>query len=121
MSDNTQTPPKGFIISNDLYDKAKWFVMIVLPAFSTLYFTLGTIWGWPNVVQVVGSIAAFSTFIGIVVGISTKSYNVSDRRFDGYIDISENEDGATVFMLNLNADPELLEHYDSVSFKVNRD
>ncbi len=118
MSD-TAVPTKGFIFSDALYQKAKWGVAIVLPAISTLYFTLGTIWGWPNIEQVVGSIAALTTFFGVLLGVSTRSYNASDARFDGSMDININDEGTKVFSLNLNDAPEALENMSSILFKVN--
>lgn len=62
-------------MSNKVYDILKWIVQIGLPAASTLYFTLASIWGFPNTEYVVGSIAAVETFLGVVLGISTVQYN----------------------------------------------
>ena len=118
---NDPVPNKGFILSGSLYSKAKWAVAIVLPAISTLYFTLGSVWEWPNVEKVIGSIAAVTTFLGVVLGISTKSYNGSDAKYDGALEVGVNEDGVKVFSLNLNEDPEVLETMSSVMFKVDKE
>ena len=61
-------------ISNKTYDILKWLCLIFLPASSTLYWTLSNIWGWPYAEQVTGTIAAVTTFIGVIIGISTKTY-----------------------------------------------
>lgn len=61
--------------SNETYDKLKWLCTILLPAAATLYFTLSQIWGFPYGEQVVGTLAAISTFIGVCIGISTVNYN----------------------------------------------
>lgn len=61
-------------ISNKTYDILKWLCLIFLPAASTLYWTLSNIWGWPYAEQVTGTIAAVTTFIGVIIGISTKTY-----------------------------------------------
>lgn len=61
-------------ISNKTYDILKWLCLIFLPAASTLYWTLSSIWGWPYAEQVTGTIAAVTTFIGVIIGISTKTY-----------------------------------------------
>ncbi len=60
--------------SNKLYDILKWICTIVLPALGTLYFALSSIWGFPYAEQIVGTIAAVTTFIGVLIGISTASY-----------------------------------------------
>ena len=62
-------------MSNKLYDALKFIAQIVLPALGTLYFALAGIWGWPFGEQVVGTITAVDTFLGIVRGISTAQYN----------------------------------------------
>lgn len=61
-------------MSNQLYDILKFIAQVVLPALGTLYFALSKIWGLPYGVEIVGTIAAMDTFLGAVLGISTKSY-----------------------------------------------
>ena len=62
-------------ISNKTYDILKWVAMYFLPALGTLYFALAGIWGLPYGEQVVGSITAIDTFLGVLLGISTAQYN----------------------------------------------
>ena len=62
-------------MSNKVYNTLKWVVMIVLPAISTLYFALSGIWGFPYAEEVVGTIAAITTFLGAILGISNVQYN----------------------------------------------
>ena len=62
-------------MSNKLYDILKWIAMIALPAIGTLYFALAGIWNFPYAEQVVGTITAVDTFIGVLLGISSASYN----------------------------------------------
>lgn len=64
-------------LNNKVYDILKWIVMIVLPALSALYVGLGSIWGWPYIEQVAGSISCVTVFLGALLGISTASYNKS--------------------------------------------
>lgn len=66
---------KNFKMSNDTYDFLKWVAQILLPGLATLYFTLSGIWGLPCGEQVVGTITAIDTFLGIILGISTTQYN----------------------------------------------
>lgn len=57
------------------YKIAKWIAMYLLPAAGTLYFALARIWGFPYGEEVVGTITAVDTFLGVVLGISTAQYN----------------------------------------------
>ena len=62
-------------LPNKLYDILKWIATIVLPALSTLCFTIGGIWGWSITEQLIGSIAAVDMFLGVILGISSVQYN----------------------------------------------
>ena len=62
-------------MSNKLYDILKWIALYLLPALGTLYFTLSGIWGFPYGEQIVGTITALDTFLGVILGISKASYN----------------------------------------------
>ena len=62
-------------MSNKVYDILKWIAQFLLPAIGTLYFALAGIWGFPYGEQVVGTITAIDTFLGVVLGISTARYN----------------------------------------------
>ena len=62
-------------LSNNVYNILKWVCLIVLPAVAVLYATLGNTWGFPYVDQIVITINAIATFIGVVIGVSTMNYN----------------------------------------------
>lgn len=62
-------------MSNKLYDALKWIALILLPAVGTLYFALAGIWGFPYAEQVVGTVTAVDTFLGVILGISSSQYN----------------------------------------------
>lgn len=62
-------------MSNKVYDILKWIAMVVLPAVGTLYFALAGIWGFPYGEEIVGTITAVDTFLGVILGISTSQYN----------------------------------------------
>lgn len=62
-------------MSNKTYDILKYITQIVIPALGTLYFALAGIWGFPYGEQIVGTLAAVDTFMGVVLGISSKQYN----------------------------------------------
>ena len=62
-------------MSNKTYDVLKWIAQILLPALGTLYFALARIWNFPYAEEIVGTIAAIDTFLGVLLGISTAQYN----------------------------------------------
>ena len=66
-------------LSNRVYDILKWIAMYLLPAAGTLYFALSGIWGLPYGEQIVGTITAIDTFIGVILGISTSQYKKAEN------------------------------------------
>lgn len=102
-------------MNNKLYDKLKFVAQIFLPALGTLYFALAGIWGFPNADEVVGTIVAVDTFLGVVLQISSTQYGNNP---DGTIDVVKKDD-KLVYSLNLNGDPEELQNQEQVRFKVN--
>nr|DAS58802.1 MAG TPA: holin [Caudoviricetes sp.] len=64
-------------LSNKTYDILKYIAQYVLPACGTLYFALAGIWNLPYGEQIVGTITAVDTFLGVLLGVSTNTYNKS--------------------------------------------
>lgn len=62
-------------ISNKTYDILKWVAQLLLPALATFVMSLGNIWGIPYSEQISLTLVALDTALGVVLGISTKSYN----------------------------------------------
>lgn len=65
-------------LSNKLYDVLKWIALYLLPALGTLYFALAGIWSFPFGEEIVGTITAVDTFLGVILGISSAQYNKVD-------------------------------------------
>lgn len=107
------------IQNNKVYDVLKYIAQIVLPALGTLYFALAQIWGLPFGEEVVGTLAALDAFLGVLLGISSSKYKKSGSKYDGAIDIFEDEETKR-FSLNLGSDPYRLEEKDEVLFRVNK-
>ena len=61
-------------LSNKTYEVLKWIALYLLPALGTLYFALAGIWGFPFGEEVVGTITAVDTFLGVILGISNAQY-----------------------------------------------
>ncbi len=72
-----------WMLDDRIYRILKYVAQIVLPAIGTLYFALAGIWGFPYGEEIVGTITAIDTFLGVLLGISTATYNkkcVSDKQ-----------------------------------------
>ena len=67
-------------MSNRTYDILKYVTQIVIPAIGTLYFALAGIWGFPYGEQILGTLTAVDTFLGVCLGISTKQYNAEAKK-----------------------------------------
>lgn len=62
-------------MDNKTYDYLKYIALIVLPAIATLYATVAGIWGLPYAEQIPATIMAIDTAMGVMLKISTDSYN----------------------------------------------
>lgn len=106
------------MFSDKTYDVIKQLVQVILPAFSALYFGLAAIWGLPAAEQVVGTIALFTTFLGVCLGISHTRYENSDDRHDGTMTVFEDPEGGKTLSLDLQRPPEEMVGKKVISFKV---
>lgn len=62
-------------MSNKVYDVLKAIALYVLPGLGTLYFALAGIWGFPYGEQIVGTVTAVDTFLGVLLKIASDKYN----------------------------------------------
>lgn len=60
--------------NDKVYNVLKWIVIIFVPAVETLITTLGLLYGFKTEI-IIGTIAAVATFVGALIGISSKTYN----------------------------------------------
>lgn len=61
-------------ISNKAYDVLKWIVTICMPALTTLWLTIASIWSIPYGEPIGATMGAITVFMGALIGISTKTY-----------------------------------------------
>ena len=71
------------MLSNKTYDILKYIVTIVLPAVTTLWLTIASIWNIPYGEPIGATMGAITVFLGALIGISSKNYNNS--KDDGLI------------------------------------
>lgn len=113
-----QTVNGKTMLTDEVYAWGKKAVQIYIPAVSTLYFTLGSVWGLPAVEQVIGTLAALAVFIGAVLGFSSKNFDDSGAAHDGEMVATTKPDGQLAYSFNFNGDPHDIVNQESVSFKV---
>lgn len=63
------------MMNDKVYNVLKWVAQLFLPALGTLYFALAGIWGFPYGEEIVGTITAVDTFLGVLLGISSAQYS----------------------------------------------
>ena len=71
-------------MSNKLYDILAIIGRLILPALGTLYFALAKIWNLPLAEEIVGTIAAVTTFLNTVLKVKSDQW---------YAELEDGEDG----------------------------
>ena len=62
-------------LSNKAYDWWKFILLKVVPALTFALGSLGTLLNWEQATLIIALLGIFATFMGTVLGISTKKYN----------------------------------------------
>lgn len=101
--------------SDETYNFLKWIAQYVLPGFGTLCFAITTIWGLPYGSEIIGTITAFDTFLGVLLGISSSNYEG-----DGTLVVDTSNKTKDIYRIEINDYPEVLASKDTVTLKVNR-
>lgn len=57
------------------YDVMKWVVTVGLPAVTTLWLTLASIWGFPYAEPIGATLGAITVFLSVLLGISSIKYS----------------------------------------------
>lgn len=119
----TEAPNARNFMKPRTYDRLKFVALIVLPAISTLYYSLSEIWHFGYGLQVVGTITALDLFLGVVLGFSSQQYYKSGSNFDGELKMVEGDDGRDKVVFDVKSDPEtVVKEFGKQSFvfRVNR-
>ena len=61
-------------MKSELFDCLKWIVMVVIPAATTAYVGLASIWHWPFADEIAKTSAVLCAFLGALLGISNLQY-----------------------------------------------
>jgi imidazoleglycerol phosphate synthase glutamine amidotransferase subunit HisH len=120
MSESSHAKAKTPLLGDASYTAVKHTAALVLPAAGTLYFALAQIWRLPNAEEVMGTIAALNTFLGIVLGISVKSYNSSDTKYVGDVMFEPVDGDETTkrMVAHLNTHPQVISSRSEALFRI---
>ncbi len=100
------------------YAVGKRLVQVIIPAASAAYYSLAGIWNFPAAGQVTGTAAVICTFLGISLGLSSKSYDKSGIGDGGDLVVTTHPDGSQKTTIDLTRDPVKMVGQKQVSFKV---
>lgn len=91
-------------MTNSLYVKLKWIALILLPALGALYCAVAGIWGLGHATQVLGTITALDTFLGVILQLSSNSYYKNGANFDGTLSVVEQTEEGPKVQLSFDQD-----------------
>jgi Putative phage holin Dp-1 len=92
-------------LSDKMYANLEWVARVLLPSAATLYLALATLWGFPYGPQIVGTIVAVDTFLGVFIGMAQRSYDQSGAAYNGTIVAQPGDAGTALSGLVLDKDP----------------
>ena len=62
-------------LSNRMYDALRFIAELLLPGLATLYAALSPVWNFPYAEQIVTTVVAVDTFLGLFINYLRKRYN----------------------------------------------
>ncbi len=104
-------------MSDKVYNALKWIARYLLPALATLYFALSQIWELPYGEEIVGTLAAITAFLGVVLGISTAQYNKTNP-LDGILQVDTCNEAKDTYRLSLSTGFDELKTKDIIKLRV---
>lgn len=67
-----------FKLPDPVYTLMKWLTLVVIPALTTAYVGLASIWNWPCPDAIAKTSVVVCTLLGALLGISTAEYRRSE-------------------------------------------
>ena len=67
------------ILNDKIYDVLKWVTLVLIPALSTAFVGLASIFNWPYADEVAKASVVVCTLLGALLGISTAQYNKQEQ------------------------------------------
>lgn len=106
------------VFKGKVYDWLKYTAMIVLPGLAGFVITFFNIWDIGYADQIAASITAVNAFLGILLGLSNRTYNNDQSNFDGYLSMTgrDPDTGIPDLALTVTRDPsEILANSNGVA------
>lgn len=112
----------GFVIPPKLYDFLKFIAFVILPGLATLFLALVPLLHWDAGALAAGIATALDTFLGTVLGKSSKNYKEADPQAYGDLVFRTNENGeADVSRIEINRENPVFNVGSKVYLTVKRE
>ena len=95
------------LLSDRQFNFLRRLVELFLPACGAFYYTLAEIWSLAYAGEVVGTIAAVTTLLGVLLVVLRSNYDKSDTKYDGDLVIEETADPEEPNLMRLEVDTPL--------------
>ena len=118
MSDDTKKTSK-LVMNDKTYDVLNNIVKLALPALATFYAALAGLWNLPYALEVVGTITAIATLLGVFLVIAKAAYTGQPIDYDGVLTVNDTDPEKDVMHLNIDRTLSELGDKDQVTLKVN--
>jgi hypothetical protein len=116
---NAQSNGQGkWALPSSVYDAAKDTALIYLPAVAVLYGALAAVWHWGFIAEVSATILAVDTFLGVVLKISTASYNNSSKSTDGTLIIDQSNPAKDSYVFDVATPLDEVAGADRITLKI---
>lgn len=107
--------PKHSFPSNRVYDGVRVLSSYILPFGGAIIIVLDRFWPLPKVEQLLGIIITIEVFLGVLLIYAPKAQKT---KYVGTMHVVLGTHGGKIFSLELDEDPEDLDTYEQVTFKV---
>lgn len=100
------------------YNILRSAALIWIPALGTLIFTLGSVWDWSFTENLIGSIMAFDTFLGALLGFGARNISTGGAAYAGHLVVDTDDPGRDKYTLDIHTPLDQLPDMSEVRLKV---
>ncbi len=108
------------MLSGSFYDMLRALSQYILPGVGALYYSLSLIWGLGFGEQVLATTTALGVFVGVVMGISNKSYEESGDRYDGSLVVDSSNPEKDIFSFEVDSPLDQMRDKTELVLKVEK-
>lgn len=114
-------PSRGYLLEDDVYRYFKSINLYVLPWMGVFLYAVSQLFG-PIPLETLATIAGVYFLLGalnsVFLALSSRSYDRSEKKYDGDVIVAMTDEGKKIFHLALNSDPDDLPGKDHILFRV---